>query len=258
MEVITDSKPLFIVGHKRSGSTLLARILNLHQSVFVSSESDILWILYQFVNDLEFKAYQYDGPRAMEKCLKKYGYLLDKNRSVYENFLEIQQALMKDGFIHLDKMNKVHLQYVGDQKPFQNADPRLVGMVYDFMPEPYYIHLIRHPVAVVRSCRHFANGKGGWMWGDTEDHEILRQWVLVEDWILKLKKERSGHVLDIRYEDLISEPLTCFKKIFDFLNLDWPEVINPGMDMIRKNPRKDYEVDLSDEARRVMEIYNYL
>jgi len=43
-------KPLFVIGSKRSGSTLMANLLNAHPRVFVSHESDILWILYQARN----------------------------------------------------------------------------------------------------------------------------------------------------------------------------------------------------------------
>src|SRR5918997_6665920 len=40
-------RPLFVIGSKRSGSTLMANLLNAHPRVFVSHESDVLWILYQ-------------------------------------------------------------------------------------------------------------------------------------------------------------------------------------------------------------------
>ena len=44
---MTRPKPLFIMGNKRSGSTLMTDLLNSHANVFVSHESDIAWILYQ-------------------------------------------------------------------------------------------------------------------------------------------------------------------------------------------------------------------
>ena len=42
--------PLFIIGNKRWGTSQLVRMLNLHPLMFVSDESDISWILYQFYN----------------------------------------------------------------------------------------------------------------------------------------------------------------------------------------------------------------
>jgi LPS sulfotransferase NodH len=40
---MTRPKPLFIMGNKRSGSTLMTDLLNSHTNVFVSHESDIAW-----------------------------------------------------------------------------------------------------------------------------------------------------------------------------------------------------------------------
>ena len=39
------TRPLFLVGNKRSGTSHLVRLLNLHPQVFVSHESDIVWAL---------------------------------------------------------------------------------------------------------------------------------------------------------------------------------------------------------------------
>jgi LPS sulfotransferase NodH len=43
-------EPLFVIGSKRSGSTLAVNLLNAHPRVFASHESDSLWILYQARN----------------------------------------------------------------------------------------------------------------------------------------------------------------------------------------------------------------
>ena len=41
------TRPLFVIGSKRSGSTLTVHLLNTHPRVFVSHESDVAWLLYQ-------------------------------------------------------------------------------------------------------------------------------------------------------------------------------------------------------------------
>ena len=43
-------RPLFVIGSKRSGSTLTVHLLNTHPEVFVTHESDIAWLLYQYRN----------------------------------------------------------------------------------------------------------------------------------------------------------------------------------------------------------------
>ena len=80
--------PLFIVGHKRSGSTHLMRLLNLHPKIFISNETDILWILYQLSKgNKPFQKHPFDGAMGMENCLEKYGDLLGSDKSPFENFI---------------------------------------------------------------------------------------------------------------------------------------------------------------------------
>ena len=47
-------RPLFIIGNKRSGTSQLVRILNLHPEIFIAHESDIIWILHQFYRQEPF------------------------------------------------------------------------------------------------------------------------------------------------------------------------------------------------------------
>jgi len=56
------TKAVFIVGNKRSGSTQLMALLNLHPNIFVSNESDIIWILYRFHNNQDIVPYPWDTP----------------------------------------------------------------------------------------------------------------------------------------------------------------------------------------------------
>ena len=41
------TRPLFVIGSKRSGSTLVVHLLNTHPRVFVTHESDVAWLLWQ-------------------------------------------------------------------------------------------------------------------------------------------------------------------------------------------------------------------
>jgi hypothetical protein len=44
---MSGPRPLFIIGSKRSGTSLLVSLLNQHPRVLVTHESDLVWILYQ-------------------------------------------------------------------------------------------------------------------------------------------------------------------------------------------------------------------
>ncbi|MCK5521977.1 MAG: sulfotransferase [Thiomargarita sp.] len=73
------TKAVFIIGNKRSGSTQLMHLLNLHPNIFVSNESDILWILYRFHNDLDIVPYKWDTPIGINRTLEKHKDLLSKD-----------------------------------------------------------------------------------------------------------------------------------------------------------------------------------
>jgi len=60
----------FAAGNKRSGSTLMVRLLNLHPEVLVTHEADTSWIVYQMVKQMNFEGYPLDGNGRMRITLK--------------------------------------------------------------------------------------------------------------------------------------------------------------------------------------------
>lgn len=69
---MTRPKPLFIMGNKRSGSTLMTDLLISHANVFVSHESDIAWILYQSRNGrpARYETHPLDSRLMLDSTLK--------------------------------------------------------------------------------------------------------------------------------------------------------------------------------------------
>src|SRR5262245_26375114 len=97
-------KPLFIMGNKRSGSTILVNLLNSHPQVFLSHEADTVWILYQSRNGKpgSYNSHPLDSTMEMNSTLKNYGRILKSTLSktpshdeIVEAFHRIQEQLMK-------------------------------------------------------------------------------------------------------------------------------------------------------------------
>lgn len=80
---MADPKPLFLVGNKRSGTSHLVRLLNVHPSVFVAHEADVVWILYQIAQGAPYQCYPWDGPVGMEATLKACADLLDREAATH-------------------------------------------------------------------------------------------------------------------------------------------------------------------------------
>ena len=255
-----NPNPLFIVGHKRSGSTHLARILNMHKNIFISNETDILWIVYQFYSELDIYQHEFDGQVGLNNTLKKYRKELISNQSPYETFLNIQLKAMEEGFIAFPSYHDKELQYIGDQKPFQNIDPKVVRFTNQHLPRTSYIHIVRHPKNVIKSCMNFGKQKdGGVMWRGRSTDQILRKWVKVEKWVLKEKSKKKQNLIDLRYEDLLDSPKSEMTKVFSFLNLPSPENVLEEIEnsIKRKNEENNIQLEYTQEAMDIMKLYGY-
>ena len=151
-------KPLFIIGNKRSGTSQLVRFLNLNPQIFVTHESDIVWILYQMMKNEIPQCYPWDGPIGMEATLKTCKDILEKNKNnlikeggIDQIFYQVGYYLMRNGADVKNTDNKTDLVWIGDKKPVQQADPVLRNFIHTYFPDARFIHIIRHPQAVVAS-----------------------------------------------------------------------------------------------------------
>ena len=70
MDKVSQPRPLFMIGNKRSGTSHLVRLVNLPPNVFVTHESEIIWVLYQAAQGVPFTCYPWDGPMGMQATLK--------------------------------------------------------------------------------------------------------------------------------------------------------------------------------------------
>jgi hypothetical protein len=250
------TKAVFIIGNKRSGSTQLMKLMNLHPQVFVSNESDIIWILYRFHHNLEIIPYQWDAPTGMNATLEKYTALLSREKTPLENFITIQTTIMKEGLLNLKPMQKDNLLWIGDQKPFQQIDPEIVPFLKEHFPGARYIHLVRHPFPVVKSAKVFYGDD--LLWKGMSEEEILKLWTMHEKWV-NLEKDKSEiPILDVRYEDIISRTQHEMVRIFDFLELEYDStILQQARKSTRSTIRLHPRLPCPPETQAIMSQYGY-
>jgi hypothetical protein len=263
-------QPLFTMGNKRSGSTLLVNLLNLHPEVFMTHESDIVWILYQAREKWpeEFRVHPLDAPRGLNSTLETCRPVLEKRlqenghpRSLTDAFYDVQLHIMRHGS-QMDKpKDKPRLSWIGDKKPVQGCQPELLAFVRELFPQARFLHLVRDPRNVVASMV-----KAAATWRVVPDYwaagpeEVLRRWAQHEQWVLDAV-ESGVAVQSLRLEDLCERPVECMREVYEFLDLDAP----PGVEdripkFIDRNPNRKYDgVELPDvpEAYPLMERYGY-
>ncbi|RKZ50454.1 MAG: hypothetical protein DRR00_15160 [Candidatus Parabeggiatoa sp. nov. 3] len=250
------TKAVFIVGNKRSGSTHLMRLLSLHPNVFVSNESDILWILYRFHNNLEIVPYPYDVPTGMNRTLDKYRDLLSKEKTPLENFVTIQRAIMEDGIDYVKPQHKENLLWIGDQKPFQQIDPEIVPFSKEHFPGFKFIHLIRHPFPVIRSAKVIP--VDDLLWKNMSEAEILEEWTRHEGWVQLEKDKNEAPMLDVKYENIIGHTQREMARMFEFLGVTYDQAILEEARKITRSTIKVHpRISCPSETESIMSQYGY-
>lgn len=248
---------IFIVGNKRSGSTHLMRLLNLHDKVFISNESDVVWILYCFHNQKEILPYPHDSPGGMIEALKTAKHSLNKSVTPKENFINFQLEIMRKGFLKNKPVEKTNLQYIGDQKPYQNIDPELLPFILETFPNAKFLHILRHPFEVVSSSLSFDNHTGGYIWKDMGPDEIMAKWEQHENWVRKGMDNYALDLLQVNYKDLISNPKGKMAEVFSFLNLDYDHELLQKCDRITlKNFKRIKQYNLTQSQKELMKSYS--
>ncbi|MCP4695068.1 MAG: PqqD family peptide modification chaperone [Desulfobacterales bacterium] len=264
--------PLFIMGNKRSGSTLLVKLLNLHPNIFLTDESDIAWILYQAISgDLSsLRCYPWDEPLGMKTSLKAIRPILEeclrdnrKKDAAARAFFQAQQRLMDTGLRGQQPQRKARLAWIGDKKPVQHADPKIRSFLQTHLPDARYIHIVRDPRAVVPSMKRAAETWDGFAprcWSKTPD-ELLERWAVHEEWALAAGTSGGGPTRTLRLEDLRADPTRRMAELFDFLELETPRGIEaPIRDFVEPDPnrkRAPLPPPASPRVNRLMKIHGY-
>lgn len=191
-----DSSPIFIVGMPRSGTTLVEQILSSHRKVFGADEIEFL-------------------PQLIKK---KFGYV-DLN-------------LFFKGALDFDEndFKKIGEEYVLKMKNYSNNFERTTDKLpYNFLSIGF-IKLILPNSKIIHCCRdssdnifsifknHFTSGQVTFAYNLSETieyynlyHDLMKHW---EDTL-------PNFILNLKYEDIISNIEVHIRNLLNFCNLDW-------------------------------------
>jgi sulfotransferase family protein len=251
-------RPLFIAGNKRSGTSQLIRVLNLHPQVFVSHESDIALILHQFHRDEPFQGHSWDSDRGMRLTLESAGHLLRREAAPLDNFIAVQRAVMEKGNPWLPSQKKTDLRWVGDKKPMQHTDPELLKFLLEHFQEARFLHIVRHPFEVAASSDRFNQTEDGDFWLGLSPEEKVERWTFHEQQVLQLRRTLPGRVHSLRYEDFCRRTKKELSGVFEFLELEPdPSALREAARQTRPLVRIVPAIRCPAETMRVAGIYGY-
>ncbi|MCG8534344.1 MAG: sulfotransferase [Pseudomonadales bacterium] len=176
--------PLFLIGTQRSGTTLLTKMLSAHKDIYVKNEVPVLKVF---------------TPGASRK--------------------DIEHAI--DGFIKEGTGKSIEALLQSENKSVWGLkDPQLtehLEALKQFAPDVGFIIITRDARAVVRSYIENAWGLG------TNCYTGALRWRDEVQAQLDFEKEMQGHVMRLRYEDLVLQQRESLEKICAFIGVPFDE-----------------------------------
>jgi pimeloyl-ACP methyl ester carboxylesterase/aryl carrier-like protein len=218
--VVTHRNPpaVFLLSSPRSGSTLLRVMLAGHPQLFCPPELHLLPFA-----DMKHRSAMLGSSwmdEGFQRALMELtGGSVEQSRSTIAA-MEERGASTQDAYLLLQDLAQGKL--LVDKSPTYAGSPEALARAEALFEKPKYIHLVRHPYAVIES---FARMRMHRLIG--MDH--ADPWRLAEQiW------SASNRNLDaffegvdparrhkIRYEDLVSEPERCMRALCEFLEIPW-------------------------------------
>jgi len=270
---VKKSGQLFFIGNKRSGTTILAKTLNIHPNIHITHESDIIWILYNLYNGIEFEYYPKDEPHSTVVTLETCRNIMDhyKEMTPLGCYERCQHHLMAQGTKWMPSTEKKPL-ILGDKKPNQQSEPLVNDWLHKHFPNTRYVHIVRHPFDFLNSVPRLPKEFDlGLRYGSSkceDPYKILEAWAYFEDLAIREKEKGRFPVHTVRFEDFCHSPAQNLKKIWRFTGLEIPEDLqrrieeNDRFGIREKGLHKDsmgnrFDLDIPENVRKIMDIYGY-
>ena len=204
---ISDSNPVIIGGCARSGTTLIRVMLDSHKNIYCGPETGLLYT--KTINDNKIRniSRQLDIPYDVLVRMKKES---KSNIQFIENiFKKLQQDTQKTRWGEKSPMNVLH-----------------INRIFKYFPNARFVHMIRDGRDTACSLKHFPNTRvveGEVIKLDTNNplNECIQRWV--HDVRKGIEWRRDPRYMEVKYEDLVSEPEKTIREVLDFLNEPWDE-----------------------------------
>jgi len=182
------SKPIFILGMPRSGTTLLEQILSSHSEIYGAGELNYL-------------------PKIIDKI----------NIKKHENFTSIIKIIRSDYYKKIIKLS--NKPYIIDKLPMNF---RWIGFIIKAFPEAKIIHLERNSMAVCWS-NYKTNFVDSGMDFTLSQQNIAEYYALYFDLMKFWFEKFDNKIININYEKFVIDHEKGIKEVIDKLNLKWQD-----------------------------------
>ena len=195
--------PIFIIGMPRSGTTLVEQILSAHPSVHGGGELKTMLNLVASLKTIDDEEKQTHAEQLAN---------LDQNQVMHlaQNCLDDMPALQSGA------------EHISDKLP---GNYFRLGIIHLLFPRARIIHCQRDPMDTCWSC-YQQNFETGLLF--SYDLENLGQAYLGYQRLMSHWQQiMPTQILNLQYEDLISDPIPTSQKLLHHCGIDWePGVLN--------------------------------
>ena len=194
---LTETKPIFILGMPRSGTTLVEQIISSHSDVTGAGE-----LSYMADQAKQFKS----GLLAFHKLFPK----MDQSQ-----WQDIGQAYL-NGLNGYDE-GRLHIT---DKMPHNFLN---IGMISKLLPNARIIHCKRHPVANCLSIyKAYFGGKNSHPYAYNLK-DLAHYHNLYEDLMAHWRQVLPGRFYEVSYEQLTSNQEPESRQLIEYCGLDWQD-----------------------------------
>lgn len=231
-----DSKPIFVVGTPRSGTTLVARILGRHEAILAAGETHFfeeIWANRREFGPLENRS-------QLEAAVSRLMTIFDRYNQVEGQAL-VEKLIRPDNLINLTLKNgggydglywafTSTLDDTQRGRRYCDDTPKhlfYLETIFKFFPESKVIVCIRDPRDFMCSYKNF--------WRTSRTPERIKQlyhpimtamlWARSADVILNspILAQQSNNIVMLNYERLVSEPASYVRALCNFIDLDYED-----------------------------------
>lgn len=251
-----DRSPVFVIGHARSGTTILTKLIRQHLRIAFGTESQFIVRVGMRVRS--FGNLQDDttrrrlvdalaAERFFVRTARNYGFTLDRAAAVQASQAGTYSAVLGAVFDQL--ASHMGCERWGDKTPEYALD---LPVIYGLFPGARFVH-------VVRDGRDVALSVFETQFGAKNAFTAARDWRASLAAVDRFRQAfADAPLLDVRYEDLLSDPEVVFQRLIVFLGVDDDRGISGPIgaavrQQVRAGNARKWKTRLSREEQQTFE-----
>lgn len=230
--------PVHIIGHARSGTSILADVLRRYLQISFGTESQFIIRFYKKLpqyGDLydEGNIVRLIRDVAAERCFQRWhkfdGFVLDPEQLFHDLSERSYRGVLDAAFMQLARHGQ--MTRWGDKTPeYVHHLPTL----YQLLPDAQYVHIVRDGRDVALSIFQ-------------QEFGAKNVYKAASDWRQQLMSVRTfaaslppEQFLEIRYEDFLGSTDHVFRQLVDFLGV---EIDPPGLEHLATQLQQELKAD---------------